>query len=69
MNLINSFRPLLCIPGVQYLTASFAPNGRIIVTVAQPARFARMLQMLRRNFEVTEEATFRGSERRLIILH
>jgi trans-aconitate methyltransferase len=46
-----------------------APNGRIIVTVAQPARFARMLRMLRRNFEVTEESNFQGSPRRLMILH
>ena len=49
-------------------TDLLTPNGRIIVTVAQPARFARMLRMLRRNFEVTEESNFQGSQRRLMIL-
>jgi trans-aconitate methyltransferase len=46
-----------------------APDGRIIVTVAQPARFAGMLRMLHRNFEVVYDSNFSGSNRRLIILH
>jgi SAM-dependent methyltransferase len=44
------------------------PAGRIIVTVAQAARFARMLDMLRRTFRVDEERNFSGSSRRLMVL-
>ena len=45
------------------------PDGRIVVTVAQPSRFARMLRMVRRNFDVSEDRNFSGSTRHLIVFH
>jgi SAM-dependent methyltransferase len=46
-----------------------APGGRIVVTVAQPDRFAGMLRMMRQNFQIAEERNFPGSSRRLVVLH
>jgi predicted TPR repeat methyltransferase len=43
-------------------------RGRMIVTVAQPARFSRMLEMLRNIFAVDEDRRFTDSGRWLIVL-
>jgi predicted TPR repeat methyltransferase len=45
-----------------------APGGYIVVTVAQPQRFSRMLQMLRENFQVLEDRRFCDSTRHLMVL-
>jgi trans-aconitate methyltransferase len=46
-----------------------APAGRLIITVAQPDRFASMLKMLRAAFAVDVDRNFADSRRWLLVLH
>ena len=43
------------------------PGGRIIVTAAEPKRFANMLDMIRSDYEVLEDRTFTNSRRHLMV--
>ncbi len=43
-------------------------DGRIVITIAQPYRFARLIRMIRRNFHVLEDKAFQNSSRRLLVL-
>jgi 2-polyprenyl-3-methyl-5-hydroxy-6-metoxy-1,4-benzoquinol methylase len=47
----------------QHLTA----NGRIIVTIAQPERYGRLLKSIRTGFQVVEDRSFKGLHRHLIV--
>ena len=55
-------RPLLA-----RITRMLAPRGRIIVTIAQPRRFAGILRMVRRHFRVLEDRCFKDSQRHLLV--
>jgi len=55
-------------PLLDRVARMLAPGGRIVVTVAQPARFAAMLDMLRENFNVDEDQKLSGSDRHLIVV-
>jgi trans-aconitate methyltransferase len=54
---------------VRRMVRMLTPAGRIVITVAQPDRFAAMLQMLRDNFTVTDDRNLPGSSRHVIVLH
>jgi 2-polyprenyl-3-methyl-5-hydroxy-6-metoxy-1,4-benzoquinol methylase len=49
-------------------TRMLTPQGHIIVTIAQPERFAGILRMMRRHFEVAEDRAFVGSPRHLMVV-
>jgi SAM-dependent methyltransferase len=55
-------RPLLA-----RIARMLAPRGRIIVTIAQPRRFAGILRMVRRHFRVEEDRCFTDSQRHLLV--
>lgn len=42
-------------------------DGKIIVTIAQPLRYAGILRMIRRNFKVVEDRCFHSSSRHLLV--
>ncbi len=42
-------------------------DGWIIVTIAQPLRYAGILRMIRRSFDVVEDRCFHRSSRRLLV--
>jgi len=44
-------------------------NGLFIVTVADPQRFAKMIRMICKNFEIAEKRHFSGSDRLLLVFH
>jgi trans-aconitate methyltransferase len=49
------------------LAGNLTANGKIIVTIAQPERYANILKMIRKNFEVVEDGNFKDSQRRLLV--
>jgi trans-aconitate methyltransferase len=49
------------------LADNLTSRGRIIVTVAQPERYANILKMIRQNFEMAEDSNFKDSPRRLLV--
>jgi 2-polyprenyl-3-methyl-5-hydroxy-6-metoxy-1,4-benzoquinol methylase len=55
-------------PMLRRASGMLKPLGRIIVTISQPARFAGVLQMIRRNFSILEDRTFSDSQRHLFVL-
>jgi 2-polyprenyl-3-methyl-5-hydroxy-6-metoxy-1,4-benzoquinol methylase len=44
------------------------PDGRIIITISQPTRFGHLLRMIRQNFSIIEDRSFRDSQRRLFVV-
>jgi 2-polyprenyl-6-hydroxyphenyl methylase/3-demethylubiquinone-9 3-methyltransferase len=52
---------------LKYLADNLTGQGRIIVTIAQPERYAGILKMIRRNFQVAEDRNFQDSPRRLLV--
>jgi hypothetical protein len=42
-------------------------QGKIIVTIAQPERYANILKMIRKNFQVAEDRSFQDSARHLLV--
>jgi trans-aconitate methyltransferase len=51
------------------LAGHLTKQGKILVTLAQPKRYAGILKMIRNNFQVDEDRAFRGSTRHLIVFH
>jgi trans-aconitate methyltransferase len=49
------------------LRRNLEPEGTFIVTIAQPSRYAGIIRMIRRNFQVLEDRRFTNSERHLIV--
>lgn len=54
-------------PLLQRLSQSLTDTGVIIVTIAQPQRYAGLLETIRSNFSVVEDRTFEGSKRHLLV--
>jgi trans-aconitate methyltransferase len=52
---------------LKYLAGNLTARGWIIVTIAQPDRYANILKMIRQNFEVAEDRNFQDSPRRLLV--
>lgn len=46
---------------------SLYPGGLFIVTVADPARFAGMIRMIRKNYHIIEDRNFLNSKRLLLV--
>jgi SAM-dependent methyltransferase len=55
-------RPLLA-----RVAQALTPSGQIVVTIAQPQRFADILRMIRRDFDVAEDRNLAGSPRHLLV--
>jgi trans-aconitate methyltransferase len=51
------------------LASNLAPEGRIVVTISESDRFARLLAMIRRAFEVDEDRLITPGKRHLIVFH
>jgi SAM-dependent methyltransferase len=52
---------------LKYYAKRLRLKGLFIVTVADPARFAGMIRMIRRNFQVLEDRYFQESRRLLLV--
>jgi trans-aconitate methyltransferase len=52
---------------LKYLTDNLTEQGKIIVTIAQPERYANILKMIRQNFQVAEDRNFQSSARHLLV--
>jgi len=57
------------VPLLKRLAAHLDPEGSIIVTVAQPQRYAEVLQEIRNQFHIKEDRFFKGSGSRLLIFN
>jgi trans-aconitate methyltransferase len=51
------------------MRCSLAPQGRIIVAIAQPSRYAGILDLIRRNFQVELDRTLDGEERHVLVFY
>lgn len=45
------------------------PKGVLVVSVADPRRFGRMVKMIRRNFQIVDERHFSNSQRLFLVFH
>jgi 2-polyprenyl-3-methyl-5-hydroxy-6-metoxy-1,4-benzoquinol methylase len=54
---------------LQRLAQNLKPGGAFIVTLAQAARYAAILENIRKNFNVLEDRSFSDSSRHLIVFN
>lgn len=52
---------------LQKLCRHLTPRGRMMVVIAAPARYAGILRMIRRHFEVEVDRSLRGSQRHVLV--
>ncbi len=58
--------PLQRKPLLHRLAGELTQRGSIVVTIADPVRYAGILEMIRKNFLVKEDRSFKGGQRHLI---
>lgn len=56
-------------PLLRKLQKRLKQNGKFIVTIAQPTRYASIIKMIRNNFQILEDRQFLDSGRHLLVFH